>query len=147
MLARLGARAVNVLSAIHSRVYFPTHANDLKSVARCLGFNWSAADASGLQSIVWRHAWEETRDEAMKVRLLTYNQEDCSALMGVTAAIRSFGSDSPSVATAGLPVAGIEAIEAPGHRKYGGSTFALPAFASISKCAYFDYQRECAVPS
>ena len=59
LLARLKVRAVNVLSAIHSQIYFPTHANDLKSVAGCLGFRWSDADASGLQSIVWLHAWEQ----------------------------------------------------------------------------------------
>src|SRR5262249_54378613 len=62
LLDRFRARAVNVLSAIHSRVYYPTHANDLKSLAGCLGFRWSDADASGLQSIVWRHAWEAGDD-------------------------------------------------------------------------------------
>lgn len=142
LLARLKVGAVNVLSLIHSRIYFPTHANDLKSVARCLGFRWSAADASGLQSIVWRHAWEETCDEATKAQLLTYNQDDCSALAVITAAIRSFGADSPSALTTGLPIAGIDEIPSPFQRKYGNSTFALAAFASITKCAYFDYQRD-----
>ena len=142
LLARLKVRAVNVLSAIHSQIYFPTHANDLKSVAGCLGFRWSAADASGLQSIVWRHAWEETGDEVTKARLLTYNQDDCSALAVVTAAVLSFGADSPPAVTTGLPVAGIDEIPSPYHRKYGNSTFALAAFASITQCAYFDYQRD-----
>jgi predicted RecB family nuclease len=141
LLARLKARAVNVLSAIHARVYFPTYANDLKSVAGCLGFQWSAADASGLQSIVWRHVWEETGDEALKERLLAYNWEDCSALELVAAAVRSVGPDSLPAATGGVMVAGIEEIKTPTCRKYGNSTFALPAFASITKCAYFDYQR------
>lgn len=140
LLARLKAKAVNVLSAIYTRVYFPTHGNDLKSVAGCLGFQWSAADASGLQSIVWRHAWE-AGDEAAKERLLTYNREDCAALELVTAAVRSFGADSPPAATAGVSVAGIEAIKSSACRKYGNSKFALAAFASITKCAYFDYQR------
>jgi predicted RecB family nuclease len=140
-LARLKAKAVNVLSAIYTRVYFPTYANDLKSVAGCLGFHWSAADASGLQSVVWRHAWEETGDDATKEQLLTYNREDCSALELVTAAVRSFGADSPPAATGGVSVAGIEEIKNPTCRKYGNSKFAIPAFASITKCAYFDYQR------
>jgi predicted RecB family nuclease len=70
---------VNVLSLIYARVYFPVHTNDLKSVAGCLGFRWSDPDASGLQGIVWRREWEGSREEAPKQRLLTYNQEDCSA--------------------------------------------------------------------
>jgi predicted RecB family nuclease len=141
LLARLKAKTVNVLSAVHTAVYFPAHANDLKSIANCLGFRWSAADASGLQSIVWRHAWEATGDETAKERLLTYNREDCEALELVTAAVRSFGSDSPPAATAGVRVSGADEIKPPSHRKYGNSPFALPAFASITKCAYFDYQR------
>jgi predicted RecB family nuclease len=141
LLARLKAKAVNVLSAVHTGVYFPAHANDLKSVAGCLGFRWSAADASGLQSVVWRHAWEATGDAAAKERLITYNQEDCEALELVTAAVRSFGSDSPPAATAGVQVSAADEIKPPSHRKYGNSPFALPAFASITKCAYFDYQR------
>jgi predicted RecB family nuclease len=128
VLARLKAKAVNVLSAIYARVYFPTYANDLKSVAGCLGFQWSDPDASGLQSIVWRHAWEETGDEATKARLLTYNREDCSALQLVTAAVRSFGTDSPPAAREGVPVAGTDEIKNPTCRKYGNSEFALPAF-------------------
>jgi hypothetical protein len=143
IISRLKARAVNVRSAIHAWVYFPTHANDLKSVARCLGFQWSAADASGLQSIVWRHAWEETGDEALKQRLLTYNQEDCSALHAIVAAIRSFEAESPPAdCCPGPSVASLDGIELPVHRKYGRQKFALPEFAAITKCAYFDYQRD-----
>jgi predicted RecB family nuclease len=143
ILARFEARAVNVLAAIHARVYFPTYANDLKSVAGCLGFRWSAADASGLQSIVWRHAWAANGDEGMKLRLLTYNQEDCSALQCVVSAVRSFEDESiPSDGRPGPPVAGLDEIEPPVHRKYGQSKFARPEFAEITKRAYFDYQRD-----
>jgi hypothetical protein len=28
------------------------------------------------------------------------------------------------------------------HKKYGRAKFALPEFAGITKCAYFDYQRD-----
>ena len=144
VIARLGSRGVNILSVIHGRVYFPVHANDLKSVAGCLGFRWSAADASGLQAIVWRHEWEATGDGATKQRLLTYNQEDCSALEAVVIAVRSLGSEpAPGDGRPGPPVAGVEEIEDPTfRRKYGRTKFALPEFAGITKCAYFDYQRD-----
>jgi predicted RecB family nuclease len=142
-LARLEAAAVNALSAIHARVYFPTYANDLKSVAGCLGFRWSDAGASGLQSIVWRHAWDATGDEAMKSRLLTYNQEDCSALQAVVAAVRSFDDEAtPTDSRPGPPVAGLDDIESTAFRKYGRPNFARPEFAEITKRAYFDYQRD-----
>src|SRR5262249_32605503 len=49
LTTRVKERSVNVLSLIHTRVYFPIHSNDLKSVAGCLGFRWSSPDASGLQ--------------------------------------------------------------------------------------------------
>jgi len=143
VIARLGSRAVNILSAIHGRVYFPVHTNDLKSVAGCLGFRWSAAEASGLQAIVWRHEWEAAGGEATKQRLLTYNQEDCSALEAVVAAVRSLGGEpAPGDDRPGPPVAGVDEIDGPTPRKYGRPKFALPAFAGITKCAYFDYQRD-----
>jgi predicted RecB family nuclease len=143
ILVRLAPRSVNVLSAIHARVYFPVYANDLKSVAGCLGIRWSAADATGLQAIVWRCDWEATGDESVKQRLLTYNQEDCSALEAIVAAVRSFEDEAvPSDGGPGPPVAGVDEIERPAHRKYGRPRFALPEFAGITKCAYFDYQRD-----
>ena len=51
-------RSVNVLSIIYSHIYFPTYSNSLKDIARYLGFRWAEADASGIQSIVWRKNWE-----------------------------------------------------------------------------------------
>jgi hypothetical protein len=134
---------MNILSVIHGRIYFPTYANDLKNVAGCLGFRWSVADASGLRAIVWRHEWEDDGDEATKQRLLTYNQEDCSALEAVVTAVRSLGSEE--VMAGGPPgplVADVDEIGGPAFRKYGRTEFALPEFAGITKCAYFDYQRD-----
>ena len=52
---------VNLLSVIFARIYFPTYSNGLKDIARWLGFNWSAKEASGVQSIIWRDEWEQTK--------------------------------------------------------------------------------------
>jgi predicted RecB family nuclease len=76
---RLLASAVNVLSLIHSHLYFPCHSNGLKEVGGMMGCTWSEPDASGLQSLVWRSRWEQTNAEVWKEKLLTYNQEDCAA--------------------------------------------------------------------
>ena len=84
LIQALQSHSCNVLSAIYGHVYFPTHANDLKSIASYLGFRWSSPDASGLQSIAWRQRWEMDKLQATKDELLLYNQEDCLALECVT---------------------------------------------------------------
>ena len=47
LVDRLLANAVNVLSAIHASVYFPTFSNGLKDVGRYLGCTWTDENASG----------------------------------------------------------------------------------------------------
>ena len=83
---KLRVSRVNVLSLLFAHVYFPVFSNDLKSVARSLGFEWSDEQASRLQSLVWRHRWERGQDR-YKAKLVTYNLEDCAALRIVTEAL------------------------------------------------------------
>jgi hypothetical protein len=66
---------VNALSLVHAHLYFPTYSKGLKDVAACLGCTWSDPNASGLQSLVWRARWEETRVGEWKQKLLAYNLE------------------------------------------------------------------------
>ena len=79
--------AINVLSVIFAHIYFPTYSNSLKQIANYLGFTWGDPASSGLQSIVWRHKWERSRDPMLKKKLFSYNTEDCKALSIVTEAI------------------------------------------------------------
>ena len=140
---------VNVLSLVHAHAYFPTYGNGLKEVAACLGFSWSAPDASGLQSIVWRERWEATHDDLWKEKLIQYNLEDCAALRRVTALLRGFktgalaaaGTISPG--DGGLPVSEVKELDKwDNNRQWGTARFAQPEFEQINRCAYFDYQRE-----
>ena len=78
------ARLVNITGAIYGKVYFPVHSNALKKLGKYLGATWTALNASGLQSLVWRHRWEETQDLAYQRQLRTYNEEDCRALQRLT---------------------------------------------------------------
>jgi predicted RecB family nuclease len=71
---------VNLLSVIFAQIYFPTYSNGLKDIARWLGFNWSVEGASGVQSIMWRDEWEQTKAPLPKEKLIAYNSEDCAAL-------------------------------------------------------------------
>jgi len=73
-------RLVNVASSVYGKVYFPVRSNGLKPLGRFLGATWADPQASGLQSLVWRHGWEMTRDERFRQSLLQYNHEDCKAL-------------------------------------------------------------------
>lgn len=77
-------RLVNITPFIYGKVYFPVRTNGLKEIGKFVGASWSAPDASGLQSLVWRHYWEETFGLEYKQLLVTYNEEDCRALKLLT---------------------------------------------------------------
>jgi len=72
--------AVNLLSFMFGRVYFPTHSNRLKELGSLVGARWTWPRASGLQAAVWRREWEATHNAALRGSLLSYNQDDCAAL-------------------------------------------------------------------
>jgi predicted RecB family nuclease len=143
VLCEREASAVNVLSLIYSRVYYPAYSNDLKSIASCLGFRWSAPNASGVQAIAWRHKWEATFHDDIKQRLLTYNSEDCAALENVVRSLYSVSGDGPQPSL-GLPrpVASVDDIKEQSHRRLGNGQFALPELAQITRRSYFTYQRD-----
>ncbi len=85
-------RMVNVLALIYGKVYFPVRSNSLKDIGRFVGASWTSPDASGLQTLVWRHQWEETQHTEYKQLLMTYNQEDCLALSILTDELTRIGS-------------------------------------------------------
>ena len=58
---------------------WPTNDYGLKTLARYLGFDWQDTDPSGAASIEWFHSWMDTGDEAIRQRILTYNEDDCRA--------------------------------------------------------------------
>jgi hypothetical protein len=85
-----------LLSVIHASVYFPTLSNGLKDIGRYLGCTWTGEEASGLQSLVWRARWEQTREQGWKDKLLAYNAEDCAALRRVTEFVQAVGDAARS---------------------------------------------------
>jgi hypothetical protein len=146
---RVLERLVNVLSVVYAHVYFPTHSNGLKDVAGCLGCTWSEADASGVQSIVWRTRWEQTRGDEWKDKLTAYNLEDCAALRRVAEFVTAACIPAPQAPAAtpgeaGTPlVAHVQDIDRLANdRKWGRVNFVHPDYEFINDRAYFDYQRE-----
>jgi predicted RecB family nuclease len=73
-------RLVNANSFVFGKVYFPVLSNSQKDLGKYLGMTWTEPEASGLQSLVWRHRWERSCDPRHKESLLTYNQEDIPRL-------------------------------------------------------------------
>ena len=78
------SRLVNVNAFIFGQVYFPVYSNGLKSIGNYIGAKWTSPDASGLQSIIWRYHWDDTKDTKYKEVLIVYNHEDCKSLMLLT---------------------------------------------------------------
>jgi len=76
----LDKRLININVPIYGKVYFPVKSNGLKEIGTFLGATWSESNASGLQSLVWRHHWDQTSDSQYQDLLVTYNQADCLAL-------------------------------------------------------------------
>jgi len=139
-------RLVNVLSIIHAHVYFPTYGNGLKDIGKFLGFRWTEADASGIQSIVWRRCWEETHAAAFRDKLTVYNMEDCAALkMGTEFVYAQCARESQpqKMSEDGFDIARVEDIGPQSSRpEWGNAAFALPEFSFVNERAHFDYQRD-----
>jgi predicted RecB family nuclease len=83
----LTKRLVNVNGYIYGKVYFPVRSNGLKDIGHFIGAKWTSPQASGLQSLVWRHHWEQTQDVTYREILVAYNREDCQALKVLTDAL------------------------------------------------------------
>jgi predicted RecB family nuclease len=139
---RLEANCLNILSLVYAHVYLPIYSNDLKSVARFLGFKWSAEGASGIQSIAWRTEWERSRNNSIKSMLICYNRDDCQALRVVTDALRSIASKTPTSASCIGTVIQAENLKREHPYGFGRNEFFFPELDTINRCAYFDYQRE-----
>lgn len=138
-LDQLIASAVNLLSTIYARVYFPTYSNGLKDVARYLGFRWSEPTASGLVALAWRREWEGSRTPDLKQKLITYNAEDCAAAHEVAENLLALSRSSPSGNSNFVDVTTLRR-EYP--QRLGKAEFVLPEFQQINNAARWDHQRE-----
>ena len=135
---------INLLSVIFGQIYFPTYSNGLKDIAGWLGFKWSDQDVSGVQSIRWRDAWEQTKTSLAKEKLIAYNLEDCAALELVTRAVAQAGRQDirpSSEAPQSLEVVVADYLDSkvslwPRFRS------SIDGFETINMAARWDYQRD-----
>jgi RNase_H superfamily len=136
-------RAVNLVTFVFARIYFPTFSNSLKDIAGFLGFQWAGSPASGLEAIIWRHGWEASRDPTAKQALLDYNREDCEALEIVVKSLVDLYHAAPTERKSSRSdVVRTAEMKRGSLFRFGRIEFALPEMETINKAAYWDYQRE-----
>ena len=136
-------QAVNLLSLVFARIYFPTFSNGLKEITRYLGFRQSGSPGSGLEAIVWRHRWEASGDSKEKQALIDYNKRDCEALERVAKTLIELHRGTSTEGN--LPhgdVIRISEMKRESLFHFQRNQFALPDLETINKAAYWDYQRE-----
>ena len=125
----------NILTLFSNDLYIPTYTNGLKDIANYLEFHWTDENASGLQSIIWRYNWELNPTNNLKERLVTYNIEDCRALIKVQEWIISLSKNNDKTVLA-------NSLKQQNIFKWGVTVFALEHLNEINAKAYFDYQRQ-----
>lgn len=128
-------RLVNINTYIYGRVYFPVRSNSLKAIGEFIGASWTAEDASGLQSLVWRHHWDETQDAEYQRRLITYNEEDCRALMLLTNELTKITASADTLSE-------IDFADQPKRQATETGEEIHGQFGSILKFAHADYNKK-----
>jgi predicted RecB family nuclease len=131
----LTKRLINVNSHIHGKVYFPGRSNGLKEIGRCIGAQWTAPDASGLQSLVWRHQWDQTQDGQYRQSLTTYNKEDCLALQVLIETLSKIKDSADTLPEVNFTDTRKPQLSAEGHHVHSQLT-------EIVKFSYFHYDKK-----
>jgi predicted RecB family nuclease len=133
----------NLLSIIYGQVYFPTYANNLKSIARFLGFEWSDTSLTGIKSIAYRCDWEKSHNSQIKTSLINYNAEDCQATEVVAQALLRLHSTDPWIGNGNKSesAVSIESLKNP-RKVWGNFESQFKEFEQINLSAWWSYQRD-----
>lgn len=136
-------KSTNILTIIHSNLYFPTYSNSLKDIGKYLGCTWSNADLTGIQTIAWRKKWEKSNDAELKEALIKYNYEDCIALKTLIDFVYTvFNEDVSEKLDSKLQnVTFVKNIEDDEKLPWEDKKFALEDIEVVTKCAYFEHQQ------
>lgn len=70
--------AIDLYEWVVANTDWPLTSYGLKPICKYTGFNWSAEDAGGAQSVDWFYAFQKG-DASMKDKIIIYNKEDCMA--------------------------------------------------------------------
>jgi Transposase IS66 family/RNase_H superfamily len=139
------SNSINALSLIYAKIYFPTYSNGLKEIARWLGFKRGNPSFSGLQSIIWRHDWEASRDPDVRETLTAYNREDCEALCLVACTLGQISKpeiDARGTTTVGPAVIRSETLGKSLTSNWHPFKSPLADLEIINSAARWNYQRD-----
>jgi predicted RecB family nuclease len=128
-------RMVNLNEEVFGRVYFPVRSNGLKDIGAFLGASWDEPEASGLQSLVWRHQWEGTHDATLREKLRRYNENDCQALVLLWDELGRLGGRALSAEP------GVDFADQPKQVASKVGTQLHEQFARVLESAHATYQR------
>lgn len=131
----LKSRLVNVNTFVYARVYFPVRSNRLKEIGDFIGMTWTSPDASGLQSLVWRHHWDETQDTQYRDLLVTYNKEDCQALKLLTDELSRIQRSANALSE-------VDFVSQPKRHATEEGKQVHSQFASMLRSAHSDYRKK-----
>jgi len=135
--------AVNLLSVIYSRIYFPTSSNSLKDIAGYLGHRWPDEIGNGYEALLARHYWEVSGELSVKKALLSYNTSDCEGLHLVAYCVSKMcGQLSTAGPNEDSNFVDTNKLRGWGPFKFGQLNCAIPEFEYINRASYWDYQRE-----
>jgi predicted RecB family nuclease len=132
--ARAMEKSVNLLSVIFAQVYFPTFSNRLKDIGQFLGARWTGPVTSGLQSLAYRVAWEQSLAPELKTALLAYNRDDCAATETVT-------SDLTQIIREAKSRADVEFSDRPKRVASDKGAEIHGSLESLQRSAHFRYER------
>lgn len=133
--------AINLVSVLFAKIYFPTFTNGLKEIVGSFGFRWSEVSASGAASIAWRQGWEDSHSTVLMQRLITYNSEDCAALARLKELLEEL---LPKTGAGKLSADVVQADSLPRSFPctFKSNQFQFTEFEQINQAAYWNYQRE-----
>lgn len=85
MLEKFDRLRVDLYRIVESSSDWPVSSYGIKPIAKYLGFKWTSEDASGANSIAWYNDYQKDPEHNKKLldKILTYNQEDCEAMIVV----------------------------------------------------------------
>ncbi len=138
------ASAINLVSVMFAKIYFPTLSNGLKEIGQWLGYKWQENRPSGSETIRWRQEWERSGVQSSKQSLFAYNSNDCAALALVANTVTHAGLQPRQQAAeedSTLEVVHADDLESQDTMwpKFSSS---VEGFEAINEAARWDYQRD-----
>lgn len=83
---------IDLLYVMRPAIIFPLPFYSLKDIASYIGFAWRADDASGANSVLWFEEWMRTKNDALRKKILEYNEDDVRATHLVKKWVREHAS-------------------------------------------------------